>query len=382
MHIDKALLRASWQSWIGGSLQRVGPYWMQWLWTGLFSAAIAVGFTIFGFVSYASDNEGAWRNLPGWAYWYGKNLTVSLTIGASIHLAFDALRPLVGGPAALRRWAPWRRTLFFAGVPLACVAVAWPVGIWLAGMPVQLQLMEQGKTSGNVIAGAVLLSLLLTFVFHQFFAIKARQHEAERRAAEAQLRLLQGQIEPHFLFNTLANVQSLMDHDLPRAKQMLDSFTSYLRASLGSLRNEESAVADELDLARNYLQLLQGRMEDRLRFSISADDGAKRQPLPPLLLQPLVENAVVHGLEPSIQGGTVRVTAHVSGAELVLEVHDDGRGMDAPARPGARQGHGMALANIRQRLLARYGSAARLDVEQAHPGTLARITLPLQATTP
>jgi LytS/YehU family sensor histidine kinase len=236
--------------------------------------------------------------------------------------------------------------------------------------------------SANAIVGSVLLSILMTFVFHQFFAIKGRQIEAERRATAAQLRLLQAQIEPHFLFNTLANVQGLMDHDVLKAKQMLDSFTSYLRASLGSLRNEESAVADELNLARSYLQLLQGRMEDRLRFSISADEGAQRQPLPALLLQPLVENAVVHGLEPSIEGGTVRVSAHVSGAQLVLEVEDDGRGLHAPARPGARRGHGLALANIRQRLLARYGSAATLDVQQAHPGTLARITLPLQATTP
>jgi LytS/YehU family sensor histidine kinase len=101
-----------------------------------------------------------------------------------------------------------------------------------------------------------------------------------------------------------------------------------------------------------------------------------------LLLQPLVENAVVHGLEPSIAGGTVQVSARVQGQQLVLEVQDDGMGLNAPARPGRpgpRPGHGMALANIRQRLLTRYGSAATLEVTALHPGTLARITLPLEA---
>jgi len=117
-----------------------------------------------------------------------------------------------------------------------------------------------------------------------------------------------------------------------------------------------------------------------LQFSIDADEAARRQPLPPLLLQPLVENAVVHGLEPSIEGGTVRVSARVDGQHLVLEVQDDGRGLDAPARQGARAGAGMALSNIRERLLTRYGNAATLEVLAAHPGTLARITLPIEGS--
>jgi LytS/YehU family sensor histidine kinase len=177
-------------------------------------------------------------------------------------------------------------------------------------------------------------------------------------------------------------VQSLMDHDPPKAKQMLASFTEYLRASLGTLRRDQGKVADELDLAQSYLRLLQGRMEDRLRFEIEADAAARAQPLPPLLLQPLVENAVMHGLEPSIDGGTVRISARVQGQRLVLEVQDDGRGLDAPPRPGARRGNGMALDNIRERLQARYGAEATLDVQAARPGTLARISLPLQLETP
>ncbi len=379
MQIDRALLKASWQSWITNDARpRAGPYWMQLLWTLLFSAALAVLFTVFGFMAYGRG-EGAWRNLAGWAYWYGKNFIVCLTIGATIQMMFDLGRLTVAKPQRVARWPLALRTLYFSGVPLLGVVLAWPLGLWLAGQNVAVWF---GSSDGrNVIFGTVLLSLLITFLLHHWFASKAAEVEAERRATEAQLRLLQAQIEPHFLFNTLANVQSLMDHDLPKARQLLGSFTDYLRASLGTMRSEDSTVAHELDLARSYLELLQIRMEDRLRFKVEADDGARQQPLPPLLLQPLVENAVVHGLEPAIHGGTVTVSARMEGSVLTLEVRDDGRGLNAPPRAGAR-GNGLALQNIRQRLLTRYGSAAWLDVLPAEPGTLSRITLPLEPQTP
>ncbi|MDP2005551.1 MAG: histidine kinase [Rubrivivax sp.] len=375
MHIDRALLLASWQSWVSNDDRpRAGPYWLQWLWTLLFSLVLAVGFTLLGFLAFGSG-RGAWRNLDGWIEWYGRNLVVCLTIGALIHLLFDLGRKFLATTTRLRRWQPWQRSAYFTGVPLLGVALGWPVGIWLAGADIRVWL--QRPEGSNIIVGTLLVGGMMTLLFHHFFASKARQINAERRATEAQLRLLQAQIEPHFLFNTLANVQSLMDHDLPKAKRMLESFTDYLRASLGSLRNESSPLDSELDLARNYLQLLQARMEDRLRFEITADDKARAVPLPPLLLQPLVENAVVHGLEPSIDGGTVRVSAHLDGEQLVLEVRDDGAGPATPSRRSGRPGTGLALTNIRERLLARYGSAASLEVSATHPGTLARITLPL-----
>jgi two-component sensor histidine kinase len=375
MQLDRALLKASWQSWISSSLERSGPYWLQWVWTLLFCAALALFFTVLGFLTYARESMGAWRNLLGWGEWYLRNLVVTLCIGSVIHLLFDACRNTFATPAALRRWSGWQRTLFFSGVPLLGTLVGWPTGIWLAGGPIRD--WSLGPGAANTIVGVVLLSMLLTFVFHQFFAMKTRELSAERRATEAQLRLLQGQIEPHFLFNTLANVQALMDHDPPKARAMLEAFTDYLRGSLTQLRREDSAVGMELDLAEAYLRLLQGRMDDRLRFSISADDAARRVTLPPLLLQPLVENAVVHGLEPQLDGGTVQVRARVEGGQLVLEVHDDGRGPDAPARPGSRAGNGLALKNIRERLLSRYGHRASLQVRAAQPGTLVTLTLPL-----
>ena len=376
MKIDRALLRASWESWVSNDNRpRAGPWWLHWVWTLLFFAVLAVGFTIVGFFAFGSG-QGAWRNWSGWLFWYGKNLVVCLTIGVIIHLLFDGLRAVWATPARLGAWQPWQRSLFFGGVPMLGVLLGWPLGVELAGGHLNAWLSD--SRGHNLIAGSVLIALMISFGMHLWFSARTRQIDSERRATEAQLRLLQAQIEPHFLFNTLANVHSLMDHDLPKAKQMLGSFTDYLRASLGSLRHDKSTVDQELALAASYLQLLQGRMEDRLRFTIDADDAARRQPLPPLLLQPLVENAVVHGLEPHIDGGTVRVSARVEGEALVLEVQDDGRGLDAPARPGARADAGLALGNIRQRLLTRYGSSASLEVRAASPGTLSRITVPLE----
>lgn len=376
MVIDRALLKASWQTW-GGSPERAGPYWLQWVWTLLFCAVVAAGFTILGFFAFAQDSSNAWRNWAGWAEWYGRNFIVSLTIGALIHIAFDLLGLLWRGRAVIAGWKPWQRTLYFSGVPLLCTGIGWPLGVWLAGANVAE--WASGPRSANLIVGSLLLSLLLTFIFHQYFSLKARQHQAEKNAAEAQLRLLQGQIEPHFLFNTLANVISLIDQDPARAKQMLESFTDYLRSSLTSLRHDQATLGSELALAHAYLCLLKVRMDDRLQFDINNDPALHGAKLPPLLLQPLVENAIHHGLEPKLEGGRVQVRASVDGDTLVLQVSDDGMGLAAPAR---RRGAGMALNNLRERLLAQYGSRASLTLTAAAPGTVATLRLPFEKALP
>ncbi|MES2297708.1 MAG: histidine kinase [Pseudomonadota bacterium] len=207
---------------------------------------------------------------------------------------------------------------------------------------------------------------------------RIRAQALRHQATEAQLRLLQGQIEPHFLFNTLANVQSLMDYDPPRAKQMLEGFTDYLRASLGQLRDADSTLALELQTIETYLSLLQIRMGERLRFSIEASEQARAAVLPTLLLQPLVENAIHHGLEPKVAGGSVYVRASVEAGRLVLCVEDDGLGLDAPRRTvGA--GNGMALANLRARLQSRYGPHAALTLTPLGVGTRAQLELPLRS---
>ena len=167
---------------------------------------------------------------------------------------------------------------------------------------------------------------------------KALQHEA----VESQLRLLKGQIEPHFLFNTLANVYSLLDADPQRAKQMLEAFSDYLRAGLTELRQVDTTLGAELDMARTYLELLQIRMLDRLSFSIDASAEACAARLPTLLLQPLVENAIRHGLEPKVEGGHVHIRALLADGRLAVSVTDDGMGLDAPRR-SLRTGATLAL---------------------------------------
>jgi two-component sensor histidine kinase len=381
MQINHAVLAASWRAWISNDNRApAGPWWLQWLWTLLFCAGLAVPFTVLGFLAFAGG-ESAWRNLPGWAYWYGKNFVVCLTVGVVVHLLFDLTRWLFASPTRIKAWRPWQRAVYFSAVPMLGVALGWPLGVTLSGNNVWSWFAS--PNGANIILGTVLMSLVLTFVIYQFFAIKTRQLDAERRASEAQLRLLQAQIEPHFLFNTLANVSALMDDDAPKAKLMLESFTDYLRSSLGSLRHGQATLGSELELARNYLALLKTRMEDRLQFTIESDASLAGARLPALLLQPLVENAIHHGLEPKVEGGHVKVCARRERDVLVLEVADNGLGVTASApTPRRRKGAGMALSNLRERLQTQYGARATLSLTPSHPGTLATLRVPFELQQP
>jgi Histidine kinase len=371
MKIDTALLRASWHAWLSTDAPRAGPGWWQWGWSIAWAFGLAVLFTLVGALVFARGPI-----TPGsLAQWYGRNLVVCLTISLLIHAMFALAQPWA--KARMARWASWQHTVFFSGIPLLGVAVGWPLGVSLAGGDLGQWLL--GPNGWRVASGSVLLSLAITFALHHYFGSRAREIEARRAATEAQLRLLQAQIEPHFLFNTLANVQSLIDHDAPRARHMLCAFTEYLRASLGGLRREAAPLADEIALAEAYLRVQQTRMDDRLSYRIDASEAARRTLLPPLLLQPLVENAVHHGLEPQIEGGTVRLKADIIDGRLVVDVIDDGRGLEGPRRKG---GNGLALSNIRERLNTRFGSLASLDLSATADGTRARLTLPLPDTAP
>jgi two-component sensor histidine kinase len=212
-----------------------------------------------------------------------------------------------------------------------------------------------------------------------WWLLRMKENALSHQATESQLRMLQAQIEPHFLFNTLANVQSLIASDAPRAQLMLASFTDYLRASLGQMRCGDSTLDAELDTAHNYLLLMQIRMGSRLTFSIDADVHARTAVMPPLLLQPLVENAIQHGLESKVEGGHVAVSASVADGIIQIRVDDDGHG-DQPARRPARNGSGVGLTNIRARLQTRYGSHATFHIERAEDGSRAVLSLPFQAS--
>ena len=191
----------------------------------------------------------------------------------------------------------------------------------------------------------------------------------DKALAESRLRVLQAQVEPHFLFNTLANVISLIHTRPVRAARLLEGLTSWLRASLSRTRRPNGTLADELDLVRAYLDVQALRMAGRLTYEVRADAGAGTAPAPPLLVQPLVENAVLHGIEPSAAGGRVEVRATRSAGGVRVLVTDDGVGLHPDTA-----GRGTGIANVRERLQAAFGPRGRLLVTET-PGGGVRVEL-------
>jgi signal transduction histidine kinase len=379
-------LRSAWRHWLTGTSPVPPPLWMQVVLTLMIAAIIALGFTLLGFIAHA-NTIAKWLDVRQWVIEYWRNLVVALTIGVIIQGLYKAAFRLFGY-ARVMALRGWRRSLFFSGLPLVGTAIGWPLGISLLFGDLR---QFSGLTSGNVMS-LVVLALMISYGFHTYFSLRTKRVIAEMAASEAQLRLLQGQMEPHFLFNTLANVISLIDADAPRAKHMLEALTDYLRASLGSLRHGDSTLGAELELAGRYLQLMQARMGERLHFEIDADDALRHATLMPLVLQPLIENAVKHGLEPQVDGGTVRVKAsRVAGPghdALQVCVEDDGAGLAAAAsRPrrrvaGGSDGNGIALSNLRERLHSRFGPHAQLTLSELEDGrgTRACLVIPWQPT--
>jgi len=364
------MLRLSWRAWLHPGVPRVGPWWIGHAWTAVFGLGVAAVFSVVSLVLASPERRA------DWAIIVAATVIVSLSISFSVRLAFFLARRALGAER-LAGWPPLRRSIYFTIVPITGVAVGWPLGMVLAGR-LDERFMAPLVRPG-VLGTSILIALFITALFQQFFRTKARQIAAEDRATEAQLRLLQAQIEPHFLFNTLANVVSLMEADPPRAKSMLEAFVEYLRASLSGLGHGRHTLGDEIDLIDAYMRIIKIRMEDRLDYAIEVPAALRSLRLPALTLQPLVENAIVHGLEPQIAGGRVRVDARSDGRSLVVTVADDGAGLADPASAGARRaGSGTALANIRRRLEQAYGSSASLDIGAAEPhGVRARLSLPV-----
>ncbi len=182
-----------------------------------------------------------------------------------------------------------------------------------------------------------------------------------RQATEAQLKLLQSQLDPHMLFNTLANLRALIPHEPERAVQMLDQLGDFLRATLSASRAQEHSLQAEFDRLRDYLSLMHIRLGERLRFHLDLPQELTRVLVPTLILQSLVENAIEHGLEPKVGGGTVWITASKKGEQLILQVSDDGMGFDTEAaHDQVTQGFG--LAQVRERLQSWYGSQNTIDL--------------------
>ncbi|PWF47780.1 sensor histidine kinase [Massilia glaciei] len=378
-----AQLRRAWPDFWILRKRRAEPAWARVLIAS--AAALALGFAL---VALAGLLRLAWFK-PDWWLSVGIPLVVvGVAVGNTLLGVFRGLELALPEAALerLRTHAGWRSGIILNALAAAGIVLGCAIGMVLVNALYDSAALSGYQccigTAHNVTLKIDLASarqrthlglfvLVLVGANVIFGYLRARQRDKRRRATEAQLHLLQAQIEPQFLFNTLADVQGLLDHDPERARQMLEEFTDYLRASLGQLRRADSTLAAELDMAQCYLQLLRLRMGGRLRFSIEASVEARAAVVPPLLLQPLVENAIRHGLEPRAEGGTVRIRAEVRSGRLEVCVLDDGVGL-----PAAQQRAGLALDNIRARLQARYGGNAALTLAAHAPGTRAVLDLP------
>ncbi|MBL8519328.1 MAG: histidine kinase [Betaproteobacteria bacterium] len=207
----------------------------------------------------------------------------------------------------------------------------------------------------------------------------AQRHELEKQVLEARLKLMQAQIEPHFLFNTLANVQHLVEANPPLAGKTLDSLITYLRAALPDMREGGTTLGREAHMARAYLEIQQIRMGKRLAFTVDIPPELADRPFPPMMLMTLVENAIKHGIDPMQQGGEIRIGAIREKGEgggdeaMLVSVADNGQGLATWSNTG------IGLQNIRERLHALFGRQAKLLLEENAPrGVVAKIRIPVE----
>ena len=248
--------------------------------------------------------------------------------------------------------------------------------------------VETGQINTHVLAGTAVASCVMGTFVSLFFMLKFQEARARaqmlkadadrnmlsKQAIEAELKLMQAQVEPHFLFNTLASVQFLTETDPPRAGKMLGHLLEYLRAALPQLRSNSTTLGQEIELAQAYLSIMQMRMGPRLAFAVDVPDDLRLHRFPPMLLMSVVENAIKHGLEPQAEGGTIRLEARRRDDRVAVGVIDNGRGL------GTKIGNGVGLTNLRGRLRALYADGGRFTLEETPPhGTRATIEIPFDA---
>ncbi|WP_338771605.1 histidine kinase [Massilia sp. METH4] len=340
--------------------------------------------------SAPADAQGALRHLAGTARQALVGVALAVVLAAAgwmwsqpwtaLFLALLAAAAAVtAGMGLLQRLVPGGAGWVWAWLPLL-IAVA-------AGAQLAVFTYRACATSvpaildGTQMFGSALAFGLAVFCVPLFQA--QRQAQAlqlatlKQAALQAELKSLQAQVEPHFLFNTLANTRYLARHSPEQAVRMLDHLIAYLRAALPDLRSEASAVGRECELAEHYLALMAIRFGERLEAQVECPAALRLAPMPPLMLMTLVENAIRHGVEP--KPGKVKVRVDVAAADgmLRLLVADDGAGLD-----GTVLGSGVGLRNLRERLAALYGQRARFELRSGAGGwTEAELALPLETGT-
>jgi signal transduction histidine kinase len=302
------------------------------------------------------------------------SLRDQMVIAAAILLALA-----LAGRLPLRRLAP--RVLLFVAALLAGAALGeWAV-LWLKWRA--LPTVDVATVVGRAWRWAPISAVMGGIVLfrQRTRELDARIHESdvtrlklEQQRVEMQLQMLQSQIEPHFLFNTLATIRRLHQIDPARGRETLADFIHYLRCALPEMRANETTLGREVDLITAYLDVLRVRMGSRLDFTIDVAPRLRNHRIPPLSLATLVENAVKHGLGGLPEGGKLAIGAWLEQDSLVLRVADTGTGLPAS------QGTGMGLTNLRVRLRGLYGEAGTLVLSPNEPrGVAATLTIPARA---
>lgn len=317
----------------------------------LFNTAIA------GLLTVISFEESFWINF-----------VFSQCIGLSIY----AVNSTVICHISDKRWRLATLVFTFPGsIMFGVTLAAWITGAGDWSDPKAWVAVVIGLFFGGIGSITYFLSQRIELLNAEVKQRRMNEMESEKRQMEAQLKMLQAQIEPHFLFNTLANVSSLIDTDPALSKKLLERLNDWLRIALVRARSDNATLGDELDMLENYLQILKIRFGDRLRWTADVDGEARGQVFPPMLLQPLVENAVRHGIEPKIGGGEIIIRAALVEEVLRIEVSDTGVGLLN------NDGAGTGLANVRARLATLFGESGRLMLEgNASGGVTAILELP------
>ena len=356
--------------------RRIPPSpWRDLAYTFLFNLMIAAVFTL---VSLAFTPATQWGRIA-WT-----NVVVANCIGYVIHAEFAVAEWIIG--KRYHAWSFWRRAAFFAGLPTIGVILGYAIAFELLDWDRGRRAVFSPSGLVGVVAVSILISGILAIILSAreraarseaaFEAERARVATAERSAALAQLKALEAQVEPHFLYNTLAHVASLVDADPATARRMLERLIVLLRASAAGGHARSSTLGEQLAHVRAYLDVLAMRLGPRLGWSIDAPDALASRELPPAILQPLVENAIKHGIEPSLAGGTIALTARDEGGRLSIEVADTGVGFGGASAPTGGSS-GLGLANLRARLAALYGDEARVTLAENPPcGVRVTVSLP------
>ncbi len=283
----------------------------------------------------------------------------------------------------------WQHLALGVAATLATTSQSHQAWVWFMN---RYDLWGQASPLRYTLANSLTVGGFGTVVLFAIDFIRVRQlHErvraeaTQRQLAEAQLHRLQAQLEPHMLFNTLSNLHALIETQPARAQDMLAHLIDFLRATLGATRGGAFTLGDEMRLVRDYLALMQIRMGARLQVDIAVPEAVLAQAWPPMLLQPLVENAIRHGLDPLPEGGRLQLRVSVDGDGLCVEVQDDGVGLptaapELDAQTDVAGNSSFGLNNVRERLRTTFGDAASLKLSAAPArGTVVTLRIPLPA---